>query len=104
MATEKLYQIRVLGREKDKVKTLDYLHKKGFTHISSAEKITKEISEIENIKRDKTISFMGNISDELLEQKWLLETLENYNKIKKKTIFFSNENLDKLIKKSKQIK
>ena len=28
MATEKLYKVKILGREKDKVQTLDFLHKK----------------------------------------------------------------------------
>jgi V/A-type H+/Na+-transporting ATPase subunit I len=101
MATEELYNIRIIGLQKSKVKVLDYLHDKGILHISGVDERTNTFS----LNQDKPIKKeLEKISTALLELKWAIEYLGPYAKKKKDILLFKTKSLDKALDDVQDIK
>jgi V/A-type H+-transporting ATPase subunit I len=96
MATERLFEIKLLGLQKDKKKVLDFLQELGVLHIS----------EISNklLKQDLPVGSINEISNALLELKWINESLSAHYELPNKDFVFKPKPLNNVLDSYKILK
>lgn len=99
MGIEKLVDVSILGHQSKKKSTLDALHNLGIMHISEIKKSKFDL------KRDGSLDVSENISQSLLELRWIKEQLSPFlNKKVSINNLFSEKKCDVVLNKAKQIK
>lgn len=100
MTTETLRHLKIIGLHNDKERVLDFLHTLGVLHIKTHE----EKENPHALTKDAPVEKQSLIAENLLELKWLADTLEPYVKKVKVVKSFADISLSDLLSDVRLIK